>query len=267
MAERGKREVPPAPSPEELEAAAWQHTEERYGPDASLVAPHRQGPQRPPGIRQGQRVLAVGNTGEGKSEALAHLWAIHGGQRLLVDVNDGYELGPAAIAEGACVADHPREIDWRCRTIRYVPRTLAQREYDELYRHVWVVGDLLVWLDEAFGPTTEHVTPPWLKRVVTQGRKRRITHLAATQRPAGIERTIVNQSEHAFVFRMVDPDDIAAISYRGGALRPRELADALAELPEHGFLYHTLGAREIRAMPPLPAKVVAATRRHVIIPS
>jgi hypothetical protein len=226
-------------------------------------------------IRQGDRVLAVGTTGTGKSQALAYLFAQHGGQRLLIDVQDHYELGPAAISEGAVEARRPREIDWRARTIRYVPSTLRAREYDELYAQIFRRGssagsNLLVWLDETVGPTSAHSTPVNLRRVVTQGRKYRITHLAAAQRPAGIERTIVNQSEHAYIFLTSDPDDLDVLSVRLG-IKVRELANAWAgdvdRLWQAGYLYHRLGATEIKKMPPLPASYVAEAERHVRIPS
>jgi hypothetical protein len=227
-------------------------------------------------IRQGERVLAVGTTGTGKSQALAYLFAQHGGQRLLIDVQDHYELGPAAVNEGAAEATKPREIDWRARTIRYVPSTLRPREYDELYAQIFRRGaapdaNLLVWLDETVGPTSSHSTPINLRRVVTQGRKYRITHLAAAQRPAGIERTIINQSEHAYVFLTSDPDDLDVLSMRLG-IKARELGQAWAgseheRLWQAGYLYHRLGSAEIKKMPPLPADYIAEAERHVHIPS
>lgn len=215
-------------------------------------------------IRQGQRVLAVGMTGEGKSQMLAHLFAVHTGQRLLVDVQDHYELGPGA-GEDAISVEKVSAIDWRARTIRFVPRRLTAAEFDELYRAIYAQGNVLVWLDEALGPTTAHSTPLWLRRVITQGRKRRITHMAATQRPHGIERTLVNQSEHAFVFRLVDPDDIQTMSYRLG-MSARELATELGVLPQWGFLYHELGQREVQRFPPLPAGLIGEAQRVVVIP-
>jgi hypothetical protein len=222
-------------------------------------------------IRQGERVLAVGTTGTGKSQALADVFARHTGQRILIDVQDHYDLGPAAIAEGVSEAGSPRQIDWRQRTIRYVPSRDTQREYNELYSAIFRRGNVLVWLDEAEGPTTSHSSPLWLRRTVKQGRKYGITHLAATQRPSGIERALVNQSEHAFVFLTSDPDDLDALSVRMG-VRARDLAgvwgDAgdVDDLWQAGYVYHRLGSGRLVRMPPLPAERIKAARRHVIIP-
>lgn len=247
----------------ETTAGAPEETPEA-GQEAS-AAPEHAGPSRQSGIRLGQRVLAVGNTGEGKSELLAHLYAIHRGQRLLVDVQDHYELGPDAREEDALEVERVRDIDWRRRTIRYVPSSLSGREFDDLYRAIYERGNLLVWLDEAEDAAPVGRVPPWLKKTVKQGRKRRITHLAATQRPHGVERSIRNQSEHAFVFKLVDDDDLNEISYRIG-LNARRLAAELQALPDHGYLRHTIGERQIVAMPPLPASIIAYTRRHIVNP-
>ncbi len=218
-------------------------------------------------IRQGQRALAVGMTGQGKSQLFAHLFAIHTGQRLLIDVQDHYHLGPDAGAEGeAADVDRVSKIDWRVRTIRYVPRSLSGREFDELHHAIYSQGNLLVWCDEAEDVAPVHRTPRWVKKVVKQGRKRQITYLAASQRPHGVERSIINQSEHAFLFRMVDGDDILALSYRVG-MSARELAGELGELEQHAFLYHELGVHEVRRMPPLPPDLIAQAERHVVIPS
>lgn len=215
-------------------------------------------------IRQGQRVFASGMTGEGKSQLLAHLFAVHGGQRLLVDVQDHYALGPDAGEESAVDVDRASAIDWRARTIRFVPRHGTPREYDELHRAVYSQGDLLVWCDEAEDVAPVHRTPRWVWKVVKQGRKRRITYLAASQRPHGVERSVVNQAEHVFLFRMVDADDVQVFTHRLG-VSARELAGELASLPRHGFIYHELGAQP-RVMPPLPAELIARAERVVHIP-
>jgi len=216
-------------------------------------------------IRLGHRGIALGMPGQGKSQMCAHLFAVHEGQRLLIDVQDHYELGPDA-GEDAIDVDRVSAIDWRARTIRYTPRRFSAREFNELYGAIYHRGDVLVWLDEALGPTSAHSTPMMVRRVITQGRKRRITHLATSQRPAGIERGLVSLSEHVWVFRMVDPDDIQTVSTRLG-LSPRELGEELRQLPHQGFLYHEAGSGPIRQFGPLPAGLVARAQRIVHIPA
>lgn len=223
-------------------------------------------------IRAGERGLFVGKTGSGKSQAIAVPFARHGGQRLLIDVQDAYELGPAALEEGASEARRVSEIDWSKRTIRYVPRTLAPQEFDELYREIYARGEMLVWCDELEDVAPVRRTPTWVRKVIKQGRKRGLTHLGATQRPFGVDPVTVNQSEKAFVFDMVDPSAFDVLAPRFGMS-----SQALGEVVRHlergpegtsfsGFVYHDLSTHTVAAMPPIPAEIVESTREHVLIP-
>lgn len=221
-------------------------------------------------IEPGHRLFACGKTGSGKSLLLAYYFATVPGQRLLIDVNDDYELGPAALEEGASnVRGDPAALDWSQRTLRYVPGRLDPLEYEDLYRVVWERAcrghKLFVWLDECLGPTTESRCPMHLKLAITQGRKKELTHGGAGQRPVGIEKTIVNQAEHLFAFFTADRDDVDMLARRM-SVQPAELAGALDSLDEHGYLYHRLGQPSITAFPPLPAERLQTIRRHVRMP-
>lgn len=222
-------------------------------------------------IEPGDRELAVGMTGSGKSGLLGYHFATYPGQRILIDVNDDYELAPAADELGGAATvsgDDLREALRSARTIRYVPATLEPEEYEQLYRLIWEHARAgvpkYVWLDESEGPTTANRAPLHLRLTIKQGRKKDITHAAATLRPVDIEGAIVNQSEHAFVFRMTDAKDIALLARRLG-LSPLDLTAALDQLPEHGFLYHRLG-QNVVAFPPLDEQRRALTAQHVVMP-
>jgi hypothetical protein len=215
-------------------------------------------------IRLGDRVIAVGKTGEGKSEALLYLFAQHTGPRILIDGADHYTLGPDAIAEGALEATRPGELDWSHRTIRYVPHRPGDlREMEELYHAIYARGGVLVLADEVEDVAPVGRTPAAVRRVVKQGRKRKITHLAATQRPFGVDPAVLSESEHALIFRLVRQQDVAAIAPRLG-LETDELFTTLRELPKHGHLYHTIEEADvIRRLPPMPASYLELTRRHI----
>jgi hypothetical protein len=220
------------------------------------------------------RAVSVGKTGSGKSETMLALWARSERQRVLVDVADHYELGPAALEEGALDVDRVGDLDWRVRTLRFVPSG-SQRQYDDLFAAIFDRGDLDVLLDELYGPTSAAGSPPWLRRTVTQGRKRRIRFLATTQRPAHVLPEAIDQAEHAYIFPLVRRDDLAKLSDRTG-VEPKELAAALRGLDRvegletaepTGYLYHRIGRPELVRMPPLPPDLIEQTRRHVVNPS
>lgn len=250
-----------------------------------------EGPARAPAkIMPWERVAAVGMTGTGKSEVLLALWAEDQGQRLLIDVQDAYYLGPAVLEDERGyqeVHGDPRAIDWRVRTIRYVPRragAAARQEYDDLYAAIWnraqhfrTLGHLTVLLDESYGPTTANYAPPHLMLALTQGRKKHLRHMAAMQRPAKVAPELLNQAEHAFIFDVGSRrDDLDAIGERLG-WNGREVGAALRELADefgysdrdgrfrvHAYLRHRLGQREVFTFPPLPPTVLQATHRHVV---
>jgi hypothetical protein len=230
------------------------------------------GPPAPRLIRRSDRVVALGKTGSGKSWTLGALFADYAGQRLLVDVNDAYELGPACEPDGVCIAHRVREIDWRARSIRFVPSG-READYEDLYAAVWQRGRMLVWLDEAYGPTTASRCPHWLRRVVTQGRKRDILHAAATQRPAHVLPDLITQAEHALVFELPPYEpDLRAVAIRLG-MTSDELAGELRRLPRvpghgtaTGYLRHDLGHDQILRMPPLPPATIARVSRTVVMP-
>jgi hypothetical protein len=221
------------------------------------------------------RILFVGDTGTGKSEGLLGLFAAHGGQRLLIDVQDHYTLGPAALAEEPAPLDgidNPADIDWRHRTIRYVPNNAGDRvEMDRLHAAIFRRGNMFVACDEAedVAPSAGGGSPLFVRKCLKQGRKVRLTYGAATQRPVGVDRSVINQAEHAFVFPMVDPDDLRIIGIRLG-MSVQTLADVLAGLPKYGYLRHTKGITDehgkpvVLRMPPLPATVLERTAAHVV---
>lgn len=232
-------------------------------------------------IEPGHRVFACGTTGTGKSRLLAYFFATFPGQRLLIDHNDDYELGRLAHAEGCSnVRGDPAALDWSKRTLRYVPGRLDQDEYEELYKIVWgqalAGAKLFVWMDECLGPTTESRSPLHVRLALGQGRKKGLTHGAASLRPVGIEKMIVNQSEHFFAFITADADDQARIAQRF-VITVAELQAAFAELAAkyppagaeelpHGCLYHRLGRPQVTAFPPLDKARLELTAQHVVMP-
>lgn len=243
----------------------------------------------PDTIHPWERVVLLGMTGTGKSEAGLALLAEDPGQRLLIDVQDAYELGPATLADEAGyqeVYGDAREIDWSARTIRYVPRRAgraARAEYDDLYAAVWArgwhfqdLGPLTVLLDESYGPTDANYAPSHLLLVLTQGRKKHIRHLAAAQRPAKIAPELLTSSEHLFLFDVgARRDDLDSIGQRFG-WNGAEVGEALRDMADehgymdgdrfrcHGYLRHRLGRREVFDFPPLPAEQIERTRRHFV---
>lgn len=236
-----------------------------------------------------ERVMAVGMPGTGKSELLLALWAEEPGQRLLIDVQDAYYLGPDALNDELGVQEvlgDPAAIDWGVRTIRYVPRLAgkaARDEFEDLYAAIWAraqryeqLGQLTVLLDESYGPTEANYAPAYLTTALTQGRKKKLRHLAGNQRPAKVAPELFETADHLFVFLMGGRrDDLDRIGERLG-WNGAEVGEALRELADthgymdgdrlrcHAYLRHRAGNLEVHSFPPLPPHVLERTRRHVV---
>jgi hypothetical protein len=104
-----------------------------------------------------------------------------------------------------------------------------------------------------------------LRKAIGQGRKKGITHLSAAQRPSGIYRPILNQSERGYFFQTEDRDDLDAIAFRL-RLDARGLASLMDGLDEYGFLYHRIGGGPIQREPPMGADELAAIDRVIRMP-
>jgi hypothetical protein len=230
----------------------------------------------PEPIRIGHRFITLGETGRGKSELLLNLFAVYKGQRILIDVQDHYSFGPDAIAEDPppLEVDDPRAIDWSHRTIRYIVRRPGDRvEMEALHHAIFRRGRIFVACDEAedVAPSQGGGSPPHVRKCLKQGRKVAITYAAASQRPFGVDRSVLHQSEHAAVFPMSDRDDLNAIRGRLG-MTVDELFEALNSLEQYEYLRHTKGSFDsegrplVIRMPALPADTIDFTRRHVINP-
>ncbi len=225
------------------------------------------------GIGRTDRVAAIGMTGSGKSQLLiAGVFAVYGGQRLLIDVNDDYELGPDALAEehgGGCVATRVSEIDWRKRTIHFIPRSQTENAYNDLYAAIWDravnTGSICVLLDESWGPTTPNKAPAYLRRAITQGRKKGILHLAAMQEPVNVLPVLYSQANHCMLFKSAyRPGELTVLRRFG--MKEADLLAELDRLPQHGYLRHTLGDQTVYRMPPLPPELVERAQRVVYVP-
>lgn len=227
-------------------------------------------------IRMGERFFICGMSGTGKSELGLNAFASYPGQRILIDPADHYELGPAALAEEPppLEVDDPRGIDWRHRTIRYVPARPGDRgEMNRLFAAIFRRGNLFYFADEFedVAPSAGGGAPAFVRRTLKQGRKFRITQGGASPRPSGVERAARNQATHAFAFAMVDVDDAREMAPRFG-MSAEALIDAVLALPKYGYLQQTLGRLDERQrplvlrMPPLSPATIDFTRQHVINP-
>jgi hypothetical protein len=153
--------------------------------------------------------------------------------RLIVDPQDS-ELTAVA---GAVTFSDPKRPPRDAATARFVPRDPADRHaYDLVYRWAFEHYPRYVWLDEAGQAAPATGFPRWLNTYVVQGRKRSLGHVACHARPREVNRNLIAQANHVFVFDLPNPDDRRHLADLMG-LPVADLEEDLAALPEFGFLW------------------------------
>jgi len=203
-------------------------------------------------ISRGDRILVVGRTGSGKSVLARRLAETYPDRLLIIDPADstGTDLPGAHRIYGGGTAE--LEAAAEERIIRWVPSDTADLDaYDEVYRwafHYRYPG--LVWVDEAGIVLPAHGGPPAGRTYLVQGRKRVLGHLACHTRPREIDRNLIAQAQHLFIFDMPNPDDQVHIADQAGVSR-QTLTSMLRDLPEFGWLYFSQRDHQLVACDPI----------------
>jgi hypothetical protein len=213
-----------------------------------------------PEMRTNDRIAVFGRTGTGKS-ILAHFLfkSIKLGQdkdgnptnwRLAIDISD-------SIMDDSLTFFNPDEIPFGSSgSLRYVPNVeTMEADINRLYLNIMEQGSTWVWMDEANEVSSAHKTIYGMRRVLLQGRKSQIGHCAVTPRPVDINKSIITQSEHLFIFPLTDSDDRMRIS-RNIGMSIDEFELTMAALEDYGYLWFSVRSGLLLEMPPLPYEVV-----------
>ncbi len=216
-----------------------------------------------PELRRNDRIAIFGMTGTGKS-ILAHFlyrqipvqlpeddrqW---GFWRICIDPTD-------SIVDDSITFYDPNDIPWDISdSLRFVPDIdIIEDETSILYENIMAHGFAWVWLDEANEVSSAHKTIKGLRKVLLQGRKFQIGMANVTPRPVDISKSIITQSEHQFIFHLVDEGDRRRVAANTG-MTLEEFDGLMGALPPYAYLWYSVRDRTIYVMPPLPEDVVDA---------
>lgn len=178
-----------------------------------------------------QRMLIVGTTGSGKSVLERHLLRLYS-RSIVVDPKGtlgGGERGGGHLP-GYELAKSPRELERLSRRhehVQYRPeiRWQNQADWERIFSYIYRRGHTMLAIDELFDVHHWNRPPDSLRRCLTSGRELGIGFIGCTQRPRGIDRRIITESEIFAVFHLRDPDDRRFLQARIGPGR----------LPPYGF--------------------------------
>jgi hypothetical protein len=198
------------------------------------------------------RILVTGKTQSGKTTFVRYLFdQMHGCRRVAIDPKGRLRFPVAPTRR-------PRDIDPKAELVHYIPSALTRAEYNELYERVFALGGpMVVWLDEAMGPTTQNWWPEKMAIIVQQGAELQIGHWACSQRPVAIAPVLRTEAEHYFMFvprpHYLNVDALALeVGTASSELNP--LFDQLqAQEGEHSFLWYCKETHELVPCSPIPA--------------
>lgn len=207
-----------------------------------------------PSIRLNDRVGIFGGTGTGKSilAQVMHNSVPEGWWRLVVDITD------SIIMPEALTFYDPDNIPWEDSTdLRFVPNvdSTLEDQINRLYLGIFYHGACWVWLDEANEISSAHRTAFGLRKVLLQGRKAFVGHVACTPRPADISKSIVTQSQYLITFRLIDFDDRQRMARYIG-LTPDEFDEIMERLGEHEYLFYDVAMNTLYQVPAVPPEEV-----------
>ncbi len=217
---------------------------------------------------KGADIFACGRKGTGKSELCWRFFSGFPHDRLVLDVTG--DVRPRLADEGIPVAildqqamplrfPAPPEGEARA-TALIVPDVAAPAWQDDVDRAVGLAlrkGRCLVWYDEFGELTSGNVTPPNTRRLLHQGRHRKMSALMCCPRPVDVNKLGPGQADAHAIFDLPDGDDrkrmAKVMGYDSG------LIDSLnTEVQQvhgkHGFLWNDVDAHELSVMPPLPPR-------------
>ncbi len=198
-----------------------------------------------PEWRRSDRVLVIGATQSGKSVLARRMFEAMAPPRAVVDPKDDPDATGGLYRDRriAVTFSDPNRIP-DADSIRFAPRDPHDADaYDALYRGLFARRGIFVWTDEAGIVAPKSGGPAGFRRLVTQGARWGIGHIALNQRPVDLDRVLLANSEHVIAFRVGDPDDVRRLA-NIGPTPPKALDEKIRRLPPYGFVWY--GARDQR---------------------
>jgi hypothetical protein len=118
---------------------------------------------------------------------------------------------------------------------------------------IWKQGDTGVYVDEGYMVGQQN---PGYRKLLTQGRSRRIPMIILTQRPAWMDRFTFSESEFIQMFRLQDREDVRKHMGRYIPRHPRNAppngVDLETRLPDYHSWYYDVGHDTIHRLKPVP---------------
>ena len=205
-------------------------------------------------IESGQRVVAVGKTGSGKSYLMRHL--VSQLRRVMV-------LDPKSM-----INPDQWNLDWasirgvrdlgKGKDARLLVRGVTTDDWAYWLDAAWNVGNVVVYIDELYALVDfgQGKPPRVLSRLYTQGREKLVGVWGATQRPAWVPMFTLSESDWFFAFRTQLSEDRKRLAELMGE-------EVLEQVPDkHGFWEYNTEWDHAFYVPRLEVKLPKSERLH-----
>ncbi|MEM3423568.1 MAG: DUF87 domain-containing protein [Nitrososphaeria archaeon] len=118
--------------------------------------------------------------------------------------------------------------------LTYLPQEGTEEEFSQFCQTAYDQNNLTVVIEEVQEYANKFYMPPELAKIVRTGRRRGVTYIAISQRPAEVHNAIISNSHHRFIFRLDLPPDIIY-------LKRWVMVDenTIKTLPNHFFYYYS----------------------------
>jgi energy-coupling factor transporter ATP-binding protein EcfA2 len=184
-------------------------------------------------LKANERVFAVGKTGSGKTYLMRRLT---GPLKRLVVVDPKGTLGDDFATETWNRKGVRELMSGNPARLRF-PAPISENPesvYEELFEQLYYAGDLVVYIDEAYGVVENTKGGKWLRALYTRGRELGIGVWACSQRPAWVPLFMASEADWLFVFRLQMETDRKRMSEIMGHHVLNQIRDT------HGFYFmHT----------------------------
>lgn len=185
-------------------------------------------------IHSGQRIVAVGKTGSGKTFLMKYL--TRSLKRLMV-------LDPKAMIDPA-----EWHLDWvstgglrdlqKGKDVRLLVRAYDTSEWNMYLQAAWESGNVVIYIDELYALVEfGRIAPPRiLSQLYTQGRERIVGVWGATQRPAWVPLFTLSECDWFFAFRTQLQDDRKRLAELMGP----EVLEPIPVSDKYGFWMYSI---------------------------
>ncbi len=173
-----------------------------------------------------EHVVIFGQSGTGKSTLLKYLLKNISQAKpvWLWDYNGEHDVFPYANGISQL----------RKSSLVFRPQEGTEEEFNQFCTIAFEIPNLTVAVEEVQEYANKFRFPTPLARIVRVGRRKGITYIAVSQRPAEVHNAIISNSHHRFVFRLDLPPDII---YLKKWLQCDE--ETIKNLPNYCFYYYS----------------------------